>query len=449
MLPLPELTQSDSRLPFAGTSTKQGLQSKDGAELPARGFAEMLTAAVPPKGAGTTTSGELLPAGGKELPLWGTDTAGELPTGISEGVNSDAVASAVQALPEVPDDLLQGGMPQIEPNVETPVTTDPVVVEQSTKGAMDAELAALQLMLPPLNPAAEVAAEAAAANPAQTLTVSVAARGLGLAGNNGDGTAVTRAASNGRAYTAIPGLAMSEGAVVNGRSNEAPVLAATPPVPAESSPLLRDSLNPAMPAAATADIAAVTGKEFAELLSGGKDVRLDPHDTLPRIQPMAAAAPAASLSSPAPALPAAAAAINLPVTDARWGDALGERVTWMAGQKLDSAEIRLNPAELGPIRIKITMEENQAQVTFTAQHAVTREAIEQALPRLRELFTGEGLNLSNADVNGDGVRHDQDGSGRGDDRFNGNEQLRADADEDDGLVMPTVRVSNNLVDTFA
>ena len=44
------------------------------------------------------------------------------------------------------------------------------------------------------------------------------------------------------------------------------------------------------------------------------------------------------------------------------------------------------------------MHHDQANVTFIAQSAVTRDAIEQALPRLRESFAQNGLELTNADV---------------------------------------------------
>jgi flagellar hook-length control protein FliK len=46
--------------------------------------------------------------------------------------------------------------------------------------------------------------------------------------------------------------------------------------------------------------------------------------------------------------------------------------------------------------------EDGANITFTAQHAMTRDALEQALPRLREMFSGSGLALAGADVAGQG-----------------------------------------------
>jgi len=86
-----------------------------------------------------------------------------------------------------------------------------------------------------------------------------------------------------------------------------------------------------------------------------------------------------------------------------FADQMAERVVWMAGQKLDRAQIRLNPAHLGPISVDVSVGEDGANVTFTAQHAMTRDALEQALPRLREMFSSSGLALAGADVSGHGA----------------------------------------------
>ena len=103
-------------------------------------------------------------------------------------------------------------------------------------------------------------------------------------------------------------------------------------------------------------------------------------------------------SASAAASPQAQAPIDVPVKDTAWGGMLGERVVVMANNQLQNAEIRLTPAELGPLRVQVAVEDGAANVTFHAQHAVTREAIEQALPRLRELLAENGLTLNHADV---------------------------------------------------
>lgn len=82
-----------------------------------------------------------------------------------------------------------------------------------------------------------------------------------------------------------------------------------------------------------------------------------------------------------------------------WTQGLGERLLLMAEKGQQSATLRLQPEQLGPMQIHIRVDEDGAsQVLFSAHHAQTRDAIEQALPRLRELFAEQGLNLAQADV---------------------------------------------------
>lgn len=82
-----------------------------------------------------------------------------------------------------------------------------------------------------------------------------------------------------------------------------------------------------------------------------------------------------------------------------WTQGLGERLLLMAEKGQQSATLRLQPEQLGPMHIHIRVDDDGvSQVLFSAHHAHTREAIEQALPRLRELFAEQGLNLAQADV---------------------------------------------------
>ena len=104
----------------------------------------------------------------------------------------------------------------------------------------------------------------------------------------------------------------------------------------------------------------------------------------------------ASVASARPVLPTTTLAT--PFRQPGWDQALSERVLWAASQKLQSAEIRLNPPNLGPIEVRVHMQQDQAQVSFTAQHAVVREALESSMPRLREMLNANGFNLVDVDV---------------------------------------------------
>ncbi|TFZ08341.1 flagellar hook-length control protein FliK [Ramlibacter humi] len=84
--------------------------------------------------------------------------------------------------------------------------------------------------------------------------------------------------------------------------------------------------------------------------------------------------------------------------DAAFAGDIAAEVKLMADGGLKQAELRLNPAELGPVHIKLELQATTADVQFTAAHATTREGLSQALPQLRELLAGQGLQLGHAGV---------------------------------------------------
>jgi len=108
--------------------------------------------------------------------------------------------------------------------------------------------------------------------------------------------------------------------------------------------------------------------------------------------------PHALATGPAAALHQAALPSHL-LSPAFAGDLTAE-VRLMADGGLQQAELRLNPADLGPIRIQLQMnaQTQTADVSFAAAHAVTREGIEQALPALRDMLADQGVSLGHADV---------------------------------------------------
>ncbi|MGF1547913.1 MAG: flagellar hook-length control protein FliK [Thiotrichales bacterium] len=80
---------------------------------------------------------------------------------------------------------------------------------------------------------------------------------------------------------------------------------------------------------------------------------------------------------------------------------LGAQVNWMVQRSLQHATIQLDPVELGPIQIKLSMTgTDQLQIQFLAHHAQTRETLEQHLPRLRETLAENGFGSVDVDVSG-------------------------------------------------
>jgi flagellar hook-length control protein FliK len=122
-----------------------------------------------------------------------------------------------------------------------------------------------------------------------------------------------------------------------------------------------------------------------------------------------------------------------------WKNEFSERIIWMHKQAVPSAELRLNPAHLGPITIKVDVTQDQASVAFIAQHAAVKDAIEAAIPKLKEMFTTQQLNLVDVNISqGDtGQRQSkaftQMGEGQGRNN-NKNEEEMANSEQTENLM---------------
>ncbi|MDP1708659.1 MAG: flagellar hook-length control protein FliK [Gammaproteobacteria bacterium] len=91
--------------------------------------------------------------------------------------------------------------------------------------------------------------------------------------------------------------------------------------------------------------------------------------------------------------------LSVPLQDPGWDQAVAQRVLWMVKQGAQGAELRINPPGLGTVEVRVMLGSNdQARVSFTSAHAEVREALEAALPRLREMLHANGLSLAGTDV---------------------------------------------------
>ena len=92
-------------------------------------------------------------------------------------------------------------------------------------------------------------------------------------------------------------------------------------------------------------------------------------------------------------------AITRPLTHPGWSKDLGEQIVWMNNKAIPAAEIKLNPAHIGPISVRIDVnQDHQATIMFTAQHTEVKEAIEASIPKLREMLGTHQLNLINVNI---------------------------------------------------
>jgi len=82
----------------------------------------------------------------------------------------------------------------------------------------------------------------------------------------------------------------------------------------------------------------------------------------------------------------------------QWREDFATGVSLLATQRVSAAELRVQPAELGPVHVSIRIEAGEANITCTAQHAETRNAMEAALPRLREILEASGISVGSTNV---------------------------------------------------
>ncbi|WP_020201838.1 flagellar hook-length control protein FliK, partial [Cupriavidus sp. WS] len=172
--------------------------------------------------------------------------------------------------------------------------------------------------------------------------------------------------------------------------------------------------SPLAPAADTAAAAAPTSaSQFAAALRAAEPAATEaaPADTaastLAAAGTMAAGpAPTSSGLSPATSLPVAP-----PVGDGQWPQALSQQMVRLSTQGNHTAELQLNPPDLGPLKVVLSVVNDQAQAQFVSPHAAVRAAVEAALPHLRSAMADSGIQLGQASVGADSFAG-QPGSGQ-------------------------------------
>jgi flagellar hook-length control protein FliK len=171
-------------------------------------------------------------------------------------------------------------------------------------------------------------------------------------------------------------------------------------------------------------------------------------------QPEAAHAPAAPTATAAPSDAAPAptyAAVQSPLHSPEFASEVGARISLLAVDGIQQAELQLNPADMGPVAVQITVDGNQAQVSFHALQAETRQALEQSLPDLAAALQGQGLTLSGGGVFQQAARdadHGQDDR-RGEGAERGSRAVGGPAGSGSAATSAPVRRSVGLLDTFA
>ncbi|HIF9227311.1 TPA: flagellar hook-length control protein FliK [Photobacterium damselae] len=144
------------------------------------------------------------------------------------------------------------------------------------------------------------------------------------------------------------------------------------------------------------------------------------------------------------------------LTKEQASDQLADKVQMMAAKNLKQIDIRLDPPELGRMQIKLSLhDDNQASIQFQVAHQQTRDLIDQAMPRLRELLLQQGMQLAQSSVHQETSQqfsqHFNQQSGQDSSAFGsgGHSDGSHDGHDDGTVIEGYVTTSSDRVDYYA
>ncbi|MBC3830215.1 flagellar hook-length control protein FliK [Undibacterium amnicola] len=138
-----------------------------------------------------------------------------------------------------------------------------------------------------------------------------------------------------------------------------------------------------------------------------------------------------------------------------WDQAIGQKIVWMVAGGEQSAQLTLNPPDLGPVQVVLSISDNFVDASFVSSHLDVREAIESAAPKLREMMDNAGISLSGFSVSAESAQsHNQFGAEKSS-RGGGSQAAMPSGTESEtdntamSLIARNTGKELGLVDTFA
>jgi flagellar hook-length control protein FliK len=161
---------------------------------------------------------------------------------------------------------------------------------------------------------------------------------------------------------------------------------------------------------------ALTPAPSAEPQAAASEQRIEAPDlqsaSLPTtLQSAPTAAPTTTLKTAV--APPPTATLAPPIDSPAFAPALATQVRWWASDGVQQAQLQLNPAEMGPVRVNIVLDGRDARIDFSADLAATRGAIEAALPVLAAALDDGGLKLTGGGVHDGSAQHQRESNERG------------------------------------
>jgi len=136
-----------------------------------------------------------------------------------------------------------------------------------------------------------------------------------------------------------------------------------------------------------------------------------------------------------------------------WGQEVGNRLVWMSSNTNSHAELVLTPPQMGRVEISLAVTGDQATATFVSSNPVVREALEAAMPRLREILADAGIQLGQTQVGTENARQSAQQEKNGDNFAFGRDNLSA-KEPSQTITAPQpaasgLKIGRGLVDIFA
>lgn len=429
--PGPSGSGSDGgQLPLTGNSSPPAAMSAAASAPPAVAAGGPAGRSLSNDGAGSTTA---IGTAGSGPAAASAAAPTELPAAATDVQRAAGSAAGFSLLPGQPAgaDGIGAQNPQVGALAGTASAAPPLAGATPDLRTVQSTPLVQELASPKGGAAAGRALGGASGRAIQTATATAATAAKDAA------TSAPRAAADGTANSANPGAgtATATGADPTAQAASAAAMAAATGVVAENSATTDSTVWPATvvttPAtgsakgAAVANAAAANGSpapgsaiaadrsaaaaqaSTAAVLGSGGGLGADKHagsdrgGSLPS-DAAAGTAGAAQLSLISTSNSAAVAAPTLRVAAGvdtpEFGHGLAERVSWMVDSNLSSAKLQINPPQLGPIEVRISVQGDHAQVWLTSHSAVTRDALESSSPKLREMLGAQGFGQVSVDI---------------------------------------------------
>jgi flagellar hook-length control protein FliK len=341
------------------------------------------------------------------------DTRGDTKADVPDATVADAAAGAARRAQGVAATAAAAAARGRDANANATLPTDQNVIP-STAAAPAAKAISRDRSAAKSDSAAPWAGDAAAANAnpqalAMLLAAGVIPPGGGATAISSGGRVGDASGNPGKSSDTDSGVTGAVSGAVAGALAGAAAAAAT--LQAGQSKLSGQSAQPARDAAVAntdgtdaAISAAAAAQDTAAVLpleNSNSPSHNDQSGNMSGSVPLPDLTGVLSAGAPPAPPPAVDATVAVPVGSGSWPHAVAAQVHWFVNNGVQSATLRLAPEHLGPVEVHIDVQSSQVNVNFSAAHAETRAALEQTVPRLRELFASGGLTLGQANVQSD------------------------------------------------